>query len=284
MYDDGSSSPLLRKLPRIRRARDYRLYTDGYSRVVDLWQYGGQAVLGHTVPHQLREFKNNASRGLFVPFPHHFEGRLEKAFLRLFPGRVARIYKNWESMKNALAKAEFEYPVQMFLADPALGQVSPHHSISLWRPFLHDAEKLCISTDILIPVLPFSWMNGPGVLLVEKAISEKFPPPDLISPVVFSGLLSSIYALIRQMSAGTADYSELAKGLTGTPWQQRGIYLSSPDKKDESHYERIFLRFFEGGFLLPPERNLPLILPVKPDSLSPGELSKLKTLLTDFGD
>ncbi len=280
MYDNGSSSPLLRLMSQIRRARDFRLYTGDGRRILDLWQYGGKAVLGHTVPHQLRELKNNASRGLFAPFPNHFEGKLEKVLHGLFPERVVRIYKDKESMQEAFDKADFEFSVDRFLPDPAAGQTTSHHTISLWRPFLDDAEKLCTQSDILLLVLPFPYMNGPRVLMLDRAISHQFPPSDLLSSVVASCLLSSVQAFLKQMSSGRADYSQLFQNLSETSWQHRGIYLFYPYFKSDYEYEEIFNRFLHDGFLIPPKKTLPWILPVKQDSLSQGEAAKLSALLT----
>ncbi|MDR3145398.1 MAG: hypothetical protein LBU21_03905, partial [Treponema sp.] len=67
---------LLRLLPRIRRARDFRLYTEDGKRLVDLWQDGGRALLGHTPPALFREIKNTAARGLAAPLPGFHEARL----------------------------------------------------------------------------------------------------------------------------------------------------------------------------------------------------------------
>ena len=83
---------LLREIPAVLRARDFRLYTDGGKRLVDLWQNGGAAILGHTPPSLLRELKNTASRGLYAPFPHFLEGRFLKALSSIFPGRDFRLY------------------------------------------------------------------------------------------------------------------------------------------------------------------------------------------------
>jgi hypothetical protein len=157
------------------------------------------------------------------------------------------------------------------------------NTMSLWRPFLDDAEKPFVETDILLPILPFSLMNEPTVILLEKAIAKLFPPSDVLSALVASGLLSSVNALIEQMSLGMEKYSSLFHKVSGTFWQQRGIYLSNPSFKDDTRYEKVFFGFLEAGFLIPPERTMPLILPVKPDALSEGELSKLSTLLIEAG-
>jgi glutamate-1-semialdehyde aminotransferase len=72
----NETADLSRLIPPINRARDYRLYTQDGRRLVDLWQYGGRAVLGHNPPGVLRELKNSAERGLFVPLPHPRDKRL----------------------------------------------------------------------------------------------------------------------------------------------------------------------------------------------------------------
>ncbi|MDR2784383.1 MAG: hypothetical protein LBB83_00550, partial [Treponema sp.] len=79
MTDESAVLDRLRLIPAIRRARGFRLYTADGRRIVDLWQYGGRAVLGHTPPAVLREMKNTAERGLFVPFPGPQERRFLKA-------------------------------------------------------------------------------------------------------------------------------------------------------------------------------------------------------------
>jgi hypothetical protein len=64
----------------------------------------------------------------------------------------------------------------------------------------------------------------------------------------------------------------LAEGI----WRQRGIYLQHETALDEHAYTVLFLRFLEAGFLLPPGRKEPLILP---GALSKGEEAKLAALL-----
>jgi glutamate-1-semialdehyde aminotransferase len=83
---------LLDLVPLVQRARDFRLYCNGDRRLVDLWQNGGAAILGHTPPAVLREIKNTASRGLYAPFPHFTENRYIKALAKIFPGRKFRLY------------------------------------------------------------------------------------------------------------------------------------------------------------------------------------------------
>jgi hypothetical protein len=208
---------------------------------------------------------------------------LEKAFHQLFPERVVRIYKDRESMQRAFERAEFAYLPESVLPDPALKQHSAQNSISLWRPFLGDAEHSDISADILLPILPFSWITEPKILLLEKAVSKLFPPSDLLSAVISSLVLSSVYSLMQQMSSETSNYATLIQNLSETSWQHKGMYLSKKNITDDSTYEKMFIRFLDEGFLIPPKKNLPIILPIKPNSLSQGELAKLTALLIEFG-
>ncbi|MDR1302806.1 MAG: hypothetical protein LBK43_10120, partial [Treponema sp.] len=142
----------LRQVPQVLRAREFHLYTQGGRRLVDLWQYGGAAVLGHTPSALLREVKNSAERGLLTPFPHPLENRFIKALSRLFPGNPCRVYADEAALRRALAAGGFAEAAEAPFPDPAVWS-SPSEVLSLWRPFLPKLEK---KEDplLLVPVLP----------------------------------------------------------------------------------------------------------------------------------
>ncbi|MDR3247537.1 MAG: hypothetical protein LBT39_02020 [Treponema sp.] len=256
---------LLRLLPPVLRARDFRLYTQGGGRLVDLWQDGGRAILGHTPAGVLRELKNSANRGLFAPLPHPQEQRLARALAQLLPNRAFRFFAD----RSALDKAGYTGP----FPDPAFGDSAAGDStgpVSLWRPFL-DAPP----APILIPVLP--WPLAPWVLAVDKALDKDLAPSDPISPALLAAATRGIYDLIAATERPV--YPKINQVLYGSPqtqWHCRGIYLTySPPAKDDT-WETLFRRFLEGGFLIPPSAQEPLILP---SVLSPGEETKLAALL-----
>ncbi|MDR3342738.1 MAG: hypothetical protein LBT14_08135 [Treponema sp.] len=279
---------LLRKIPPVLRARDFYLYTQGGQRLVDLWQYGGAAVLGHTPPHVLRELKNTANRGLFTPFPHPLENRLLKALSRIFPESTCRVYADEASLRRALAEAGF--PENRPFPDPAVFPDEPLSTPgpSLWRPFLQDqsAENASPrtpvtrqggSTELLVPVLP--WALAPKVLVIGLRDEQvnRFPPSDILSPVLLTAAVRSIYDLIAAMpERGSVAFPHIPEALAHSTWRRRGIYLYYPELLDAEQYSTLFLHFLESGFLLPPSENLPLILP---GALSPGEEAKLAALL-----
>jgi hypothetical protein len=235
-------------------------------------------VLGHTPSGVLRELKNTAERGLFTAFPHPLEHRFTKALARIFPGKLFRVYDNEASLRRALIEAG--YRVQAF-PDPALPQ-SDADALSLWRPFLEGAELLQHShSRLLIPVLP--WSLSPKVLVIPESLEpvQRFPPSDLLSPVILASGTRSIYDLIAAApKRGNMHFPKIQEALFQSKWHRRGIYLYYSEPLDKEPYVKLFHHFLESGFLLPPNQNIPLILP---GILSPGEEGKLAELLKAVG-
>ncbi|MDR0386474.1 MAG: hypothetical protein LBH57_00420 [Treponema sp.] len=278
---------LLRSLPVIRRARDFRLYTGDGRRLTDLWQYGGRAVLGHTPPNVLRELKNAASRGIFVPFPSHYEGRFVKALSRLFPGRIIRIYAGDASLRRALSRAGYDgaasFPDPAFPASPSDPPVPGKLTPVLWRPFLEDPlqppPEPGAAAPVMVPVLPLPWAGVPRVLILDGTWEAAFPAAgqDRISPVVLAAVTRSVWDLIAALpERGRRKFPRLRKALARSPWRRRGIYLTLAGPVGEEAYAALFRCFLEKGFLPPPSPRCPLILP---GELSPGEEAALASCL-----
>ena len=276
-YQDNEFS-LLHLIPTITRARDFRLYTKDRQRLVDLWQNGGAAVLGHTPPSLLKELKNTASRGLYTPFPHFLEDRYIKALTRIFPGRVFKLY--------ATPPPELEE-----LAAKGTGKAAA----ALWRPFFDPDAPLSVpenSPPVLIPVVPGiqGWHKGLPYGLCVLAINPDFektnpmPPGNFLSPVLLAVAARGLYDLIAA-APGRAKlkYPRIEKTLKNSRpetgrWRRQGIYLTLQQEPSREEWAGLFSRFLEGGFLLPPVPYQPAILP---GVLSPGEEAKLAGLLKE---
>jgi hypothetical protein len=273
---------LLRSLPRVLRARDFHLYTDSGKKLVDLWLYGGKAVLGHKPPRVLLELKNAAERGLFTPLPHPLERRLTKALVAIFPDRSFRLYNDSLSMYRAIEKAlpRESAPFQAeAIPDPAFLDSDAKKAVaSLWRPFVEPVPK----TPILLPVLP--WPLGPAVLTLDKSLEASFPEGELIPPVLLAQAARALYDLAAEIrSPSRQNYYRIEKAISGAGqgngsksciWQRRGIYLTT--RVDREKYADLFRSFLEAGFLLPPSASEPAILP---SSMSKGEEMQLARLL-----
>jgi hypothetical protein len=257
---------LLRLAPTVLRARDFRLYTKDGKRLVDLWQNGGAAILGHTPPTYLREIKNTASRGLYAPFPHFLEDRYFKALSCIFTNRNFRLYA--------------APPQELFT-------LVVEGDASLWRPFIDSAAPLAVpgnAPPILIPVVPgiLGWRCGLPLGLCVVAINPDYektlPPGDFIPPVLLAAAARGIYDLSAAAPERMTQYPRIAKALKqgNKFWQRQGIYLSPRQTPSPEEWPALFRRFLDNGFLLPPLPSQPLILP---GILSPGEEAKLAELL-----
>ena len=277
-----SERKLLLLLPKILRARDFHLYTENGKRLTDLWLQGGRAILGHKPPRFLVELKNAAERGLFSPLPHPMERRIIKALSEFFPGRAFRLFLNEGSMLRALEEAGYKGPFH----DPAFpSNNSEQRRVSLWRPFATFEKK--VTDTILIPVLP--WPLGPEALVLEKSLDASFPAGEIIPPVLLAPAaraLHNLAASLKEPGQGRQRYRKIEKvlaeqksgtSLSHAQWQRQGIYLTATGDISEK-YEEMFQRFLEGGFLIPPSPDEPIILPA---SMSDGEESKLAELLGD---
>ncbi|MDR2730539.1 MAG: hypothetical protein LBB81_06535 [Treponema sp.] len=266
-YESDDTEPVINEtcllgfVPAVLRARGFRLYTQDTKRLVDLWQNGGAAVLGHTPPNVLRELKNYASRGLFSPLPHFLHDRYLKALSKLFPGYAFRIYSN---------------------PPPALGTLFQKSAAGLWRPFVNIDTLFEIADNapsILVPVLPGiqSWRdNLPQGLCVLAAQSQgeftRFPQSDTLPPYLLAAATRGVYGLIAASARGELHYPRINKALQNSRWKRTGIYLVLKNEPDTSTYNMLFQSFLDAGFLLPPYPSHPLILPAE---LSDGEESKL---------
>ena len=293
---------LLRLLPKVLRARDFHLYLENGKRLTDLWLQGGRAVLGHKPPKVTGELKNAAERGLFSPLPHPMERRFLKALEAFFPGRAFRLYPDETSLRLALAEAGFVVNNALDPAFPHAGFNTSGHgpvdgqsadnsaNVFIWRPFLEPPEKPSLETEtapdacakegeasILIPVLP--WPPGPAVLVLDKSHEASFPPGELIAPVLLAPAARALYDLAAALKANTRNgrqFPKIGRALKDSLWHRRGIYLSAGQETSSDKYEDLFRRFLESGFLIPPSRAEPLILPA---SMSAGEETKLAQLL-----
>jgi hypothetical protein len=259
---------VLNQVPAVLRARNFRLYTNGGRRLVDLWQNGGAAILGHTPPSLLRALKNTAGRGLYAPLPHFMETGYIKALARVFPGREFRLYA---------------------APPPELETLAAAGSAALWRPFTDPAAPLAVPENappVLIPVVPGiqGWRDnlpyGLCALAVEPdcAQTASLPPADFLSPVLLAAAARGIYDLVAAAPArANPAYPRVAKALKKNAyWQRQGLYLWPRQTPDDEDWAALFSRFLAKGFLLPPLSSQPAILP---GELSPGEEAHLAALL-----
>jgi hypothetical protein len=270
-------------LPPIKRARGYRLYTES-KRFVDLYLDGGRAILGHNAPNVLRELKNAADRSLFAPYPSYYTKRFEKALSLLFPGKTFAVYHSMEAVPAAIKDGT---PlIRPYMPCPANGA----------EPFLallpHPLAPTVLVTN---PQSGFTSSKGgvtgggPPVEVAKPlggfasgVLQSKTPRLDgalqglplPISPVILALTTRAMYDVLHNPERGTIVFKRVEEALFNRPgpWQREGIYITPKQKMTDTEWERIFKRFLNAGFLIPPTRHDPLILP---GELSPGEEKRL---------
>jgi hypothetical protein len=241
-------------LPPVKRARGYRLYTES-SRFVDLYLDGGRAVLGHNAANVLRELKNAAERSLFAPYPSFYARRFEKALSLLFPGKSLAVYGSMEAVPSAIREAA-----------------------EIWRPYKGGGTENSSFLAILPhPLAPVVWAALPqdGCAVPEREIGCCGCPPR-ISPVIMALATRAIYDVLHTPERGHAVFRRVEAVLEGSAWKREGIYVTRKEPVTDAAWARVFKRFLEAGFLVPPTQREPLVLP---GELSSGEENALAECL-----
>jgi len=276
MIDADDPLSLLLRLPPIRRARGYRLYSESGVRLVDLWQYGGRAALGHTPPGVLLAVKDVASRGLSAPLPGPYLARLEKLLSRLAPGNpIPRLYADAAAAERAFSAAGYDPAAFAAASDPALADVPPDAVCALWRPWLPEPPE----APVLRAVLPAPW---PVVaLLLRPESADRFPPSSLVPPLALAALHRATADLLGSLEVPPEDrFAALDRAIAARPAgnrpARRGPYLRFAEASDPGRYAALFGRALAAGLLVSPDPALPSIVP--PD-LSGGETAALASFL-----
>jgi hypothetical protein len=242
-------------LPPVKRARGYRLYTEG-RRFVDLYLDGGRAVLGHNAANVLRELKNAAERSLFAPYPSFYARRFEKALSLLFPGIAFAVYVSMEAVPSAIRDVT-----------------------KIWRPYMGDGTGDGSFLAILPhPLAPVILAAHPQDECAVQGIGHDCPRQ--ISPVIMALSIRAIYDALHNPDRGRVVYRRVEAALAGSVWRREGIYVVLKERVTDEEWTRIFRRFLEAGFLVPPTQQDPLVLP---GELSPGEENALAGCLQNSG-
>jgi hypothetical protein len=257
---------LKRRVPVVRRAREYHLYSVSGKRYLDLWQNGGRSLLGHRPGRLTTVLKDNLSRGLIADLPSVFAGRLIRALQVLFP--AYQEFRLCSAMSEALYLTGLHLGRTVTAADvaePLLNtQPANETPVCFWRPLLPDPP----AAEVLLPVLPFAMAAAPQVVCFRRKPAPDFPEQDPLSGVLLAGLLRSIHELQRFVIPGWL-HPDLLKGCAG--WRQEQLYIVP--QFDLGLYDRVFEIFLDAQVLLSPEEPYLSILPG--GDISKGELGKM---------
>jgi hypothetical protein len=244
-------------LPRVRRARGFRLYDTAGRRYLDLYRDG--ALLGHRAASTLTAMKAGLSLGLAAALPSAWEARLCAALARLFPAYpVVRLFATRER-----ALAAVSLPGDPW--DPALEPVDaappPGREAALWRPFL----PVPVGARLLLPQLPFTVCGSP--VPVCAPAGTVLPGSDPLPGFLLSGALHALAALAGGPARPPLGSPLLERAVdTARGWARTGPYVRAAFSPDV--YPRVHGEFLRAGVLLCPVFPGPSILP---GECSPGE-------------
>jgi len=261
------------RVPVVRRAREYHLYSVSGKRYLDLWQNGGRSLLGHKPGRLTTVLKNTIDRGLIADLPSVFYARLIRALQGLFPAyREFRLSGNLAEALQLVSLYLGRNVSAADVVDPLLEQEPARETqVSLWRPLLPDPP----AAHALLPVLPFAVAGAPQVVCFRGSPPRDFPAQAPVSGLLLAGLLRTLQELVQfempeWISPGLLD------GCAG--WRRERLYVIP--EFDLADYQRVFEAFLGAQVLLSPEAPFLSILPG--GEISKGEIGKMIGLFRKF--
>ncbi len=245
----SDESALIARLPRINRAREHYLYASDRTRWLDCWADGGRALMGHRPKGVSLRLKNEIARGLYAPYPSHWEKRLEGELLRLFPGYSGmRIFRSAERASEALELGES--PVDPLDLPPA-GEGADGEAALWGRPLLpgHPAA------DFLFPIVPLPGLSDAQPVLFRGGGEAPFTS-DSLSPVILAALSRSSASVKEVPRIGIPLISPENADI----WERRGSYMMF--RGNDGEYRELFETLFSRRVLIAPSGNRGSIIPI----------------------
>ncbi len=258
----------------VKRARKCFLYTSKETRLTDLYQEGGRAILGwggsvFTV------FKNVLERGITGSYFTDFSSpcgrersQLDRAVSDLFGDeRKAFTFSN----KQAALEAAISLSAQ---------------STSVWRPWNPvSVDPRTIDCIIFAPPLP--WAGDIFILAAKSSVAEKlslelttenhFKGETFLASPLCAAVTRSIHDLIKALQEREEKQWFIYDQIIAKYWERKGPYLFP--KVPESKYGEFILHCLDCNLVISPEYNQPSIVPFGADK---GNFTLLKNKPFDF--
>ena len=296
LTDQRAAGRTLRdKLPAIRRASQWYLYTHDGRKIFDMYLGNGRAVYGHK-PHPLaRDFKRLVDQGHLTALPSPHYRHMVRQARALYPDYpVVYLYPSLSAAIAAVTSAARAGSVPLVWHDPlfpapaaptggAAGAGASPLTVGISRPLMGPAAAPPASHHLLLPLLPLPIDNAPQLLL--QRTGDGGAPTSLVPDIsrvladhtalVSGAMLRAMLAALRTLAgapsrvivhANRSDYTSLPPGagspLPGLPtgaWECIGNYLISSLAAPQ--YTRLFDALLEKNILINPNRNAPTVLP-----------------------
>lgn len=278
MISEGAAA-LLQTVPDVRRARGYRLYTGGDRRLLDLYQEGGRALLGHRPGKLVHDTKNVLERGVLSAFPSPERARAERAVMRL----VAPLLEaaGMTDARVELLPASLVQHTQLDLSLPdvlwdARAEDLSRGVLPLWRPWLPDsmlprAASALRTAGAMVVRLPL-----PSLFAVEAVVAASDRQLDGPARVpVAEPALKAVSVVCGVLERSPVPLAHSLPGFAGCGpylWMETVIGSQSSTDALQAYAER-FSSFLAHDILISPD---PLVPSVMPNEYSEGELKLLR--------
>lgn len=250
------SNEIYKRYGTVTRARNCFLYTKKGTRLTDLYQENGRAVLGWDGKNAFTHFKNYLSRAQVGSFICEDVSRVTKAVSALLASERQIFYfaTKAEAVKAALA-------------------ISPA-STSTYKPWSPAGiDWPSIKSVVLEPPLP--WTNTVYIL----AVSSDTQAPVSIAPentitipfALEAGIARAIYNLIEALQVRQEKDWFIYDTVLTKYFERKGPYLFP--KVPQEKYNDFVLHCLDLGIIINPDFNQPSIVPFGADK---GVFTQLK--------
>ena len=265
MTNKDFSSQLYNRYGTVTRARDCFLYTKKGTRLVDLYQENGRAILGWSGDNAFTMMKNAMNKGICGSFITEDSSRVEKALSSLFSSDRVAFY--FSSKKDAVECA----------------LLFSKTSTSVWKPW-NPENTDCSSIEAIVfaPTLP--WTDSIYITAVsfetykknqdmEKEIKNEIQIPFPLK----AAIARSIYNLIQALQTRKETDWFIYDTVLTKYWTRKGPYLFP--KVPQEKYDDFVIHCLNCGLAINPDYNKPSIVPFGADK---GVFTKLKNMPFNF--
>lgn len=238
----------------VTRARDCFLYTHSGTRLTDMFQENGKAILGWDGKNATTFFKNMLSKGLSGAFICEDKARIDKAVSEL-TGLQSHVL--FFASKNDAVKAAIKLGAKKIVS---------------YKPWNLEQES-CETADAVVVVPPFPWGEDIVILAVGSTGSTTtMVEGQLKIPFALQAALTrSIYNLIAELPERTEKDWFIYDPVITKYWERKGPYLYP--KISENKYDDFVKHCLDCTIVINPSYNEPSIVPFGADK---GVFTKLK--------
>ncbi|WP_407398972.1 hypothetical protein [Treponema sp.] len=235
----------------IKRARGPFLYTAKRTRLTDLYQEGGRAILGWGGGSAFTMLKNALDRGATGSYRTDFTQRLEKAVNELFLGEHRKVFV-FASKSDAVLSGI---------------AVSKDHTC-VYHPW-HQTEVDWGTVDCIVIEPPLPWTSNVFILAVKdneensSRLEEAIKKQIRLSSPMEAALARSIHNLISALQTRQEKDWFIYDSIICRYWERKGPYLFPKIPMDS--YRNFVLHCLDLGIVISPIYENPSIVPFGAD-------------------